>query len=281
MEKTKKKFLLIALLSIVAMLCCGLALLFTPTSTSVNTNTNLTVKADPTYYVGGNVTNNVSSYIIENGLIMTDDHGQMVIWGYTSDISPTLTFTSGQLLLYAGCFANCTTITSVTIQSGVVIQVGTDVFRGCENLETFVNQGTGFYVNEEMFTGCIKLTYVDLGVVSSGVDSYNSSIDNLEVLIVRNTECVDNLSILIPQAPEGGPVDGFSLYVDSSCKDEYESALSGIVAAANIHNLSVAPPSPVQTVIPETGIALDIILPSTIIGLVALATIIVWKKKEY
>ena len=31
---------------------------------------------------------------------------------------------------------------------------------------------------------------------------------------------------------------------------------------------------------PETGIVLDIILPSTIIGLVALATVMVWKKKE-
>ena len=33
-------------------------------------------------------------------------------------------------------------------------------------------------------------------------------------------------------------------------------------------------------VIPETGVLLDIILPSTIIGLVALATVVVWKKKE-
>ena len=46
MLKTKKKFLLIALLSAVAMLCCGMALLFAPTSASVTTNTNMTVKAD-------------------------------------------------------------------------------------------------------------------------------------------------------------------------------------------------------------------------------------------
>ena len=45
MEKTKKKFLLIALLSAILVLCCGMALLLAPTSVANTTNTNMTVEA--------------------------------------------------------------------------------------------------------------------------------------------------------------------------------------------------------------------------------------------
>ena len=55
MLKTKKRILLIALLSAIAMLCCGMALLFTPTSVVNTTSTNITVKALGTLIEGTGV----------------------------------------------------------------------------------------------------------------------------------------------------------------------------------------------------------------------------------
>ena len=53
------------------------------------------------------------------------------------------------------------------------------------------------------------------------------------------------------------------MFVDSTTGQSYLNAITTTVNSA-----------------PETGIVLDIIFPSIIIGLVALAVVMVWKKKE-
>ena len=158
MLKTKKKFLLIALLSAIAMLCCGMALLFTLTSVANPTSTNLTVKAmlfDEGYDTTWNETPN---YYSENSKYYADAQG--VVYGYFSDYDNSH---ECYVVGYTSTVSNNVVIPE-TIHGYTVYRMDECVFEDCTRLHTLtldlVFDDNALCFQERSFYGCSNLEWV-------------------------------------------------------------------------------------------------------------------------
>ena len=73
-----------------------------------------------------------------------------------------------------GAFANCTSLTSITIPNSVTT-IGTEVFRGCISLTNVTIPNSVTFIDGGVFYNCIGLTSVTIGnsVTSIGIQLFN------------------------------------------------------------------------------------------------------------
>ena len=231
MLKTKKKFLLMAILTIVAMLCCGLSLMLSANASGNASTIDISVTAN---YVSPENVTEWDYEADEQGIVYSFDDPKYSIVGYTDNLSANIvipsSFNGKQIWqIDEDAFDGCSTIKTITVEDTPEDDyygwVGFQQFNCCqlsgldwiwlkcsrvvENVSAFIGETKPIvYVPESMledyqesyywegFTIQVKNESVDTSV-DVGNLKYELNDDNQEATIISLSDNATSVTALV------------------------------------------------------------------------------------